>query len=438
MPKKSTKKNILFLHPNIPGQFKHLCHLLAKDHRVVFITKENNKEIPGVYKCTYKMDKDMSSRTHRYLQNFEMAVHQGQEVWRTAKMLKDKEGFVPDVVVTHPGWGDALFVKDIFPDAPLLSFFEFYYALEGADIGFDPTEKIHPDTVTRVRMKNSCNLHNLEACDWGLSPTWWQMHLHPKEFHHKISVMHDGIDTDLIQPDDDVSVTINKNLKLHKSDEVVTYFARNFEPYRGFPTFMRAAAKILKARPNVQIVVVGADGVSYGKKLPEGQTYRKLMMKEVQFSDPSRIHFVGFLPHEKLRKMMQVSSAHIYLTFPFVLSWSSMEAMASECLMIASNTKPVIEVMEDQQNALLVDFFNADDVAEKVIKTFEHKDRHRDIRKAARQTILDKYDLKDILPLQEKLVLDMAEGKLPPPAAKKIEQEHTSKIRKVTVDGLVS
>ncbi|MCC7260207.1 MAG: glycosyl transferase family 1, partial [Alphaproteobacteria bacterium] len=263
---------VLFLHPNMPGQFKHSCRALAEnpDNTVVFVTKRDDIEIPGVHRVTYKVRSEPSPHTHRYLTGVARSVLQGQEVWRVCKKLKEEEGFVPDVIVAHPGWGDTMYMKDLFPSAPILNFFEFFYHAEGADVNFAPDEKTTPDDDARIRTKNATNLFALQYCDWGFCPTFWQLKQHPKEYYHRISVIHDGIDTDLLAPNENVKVTTPSGVTLTRKDEVVTYVARNFEPYRGFPTFMRAAEIILKERPNTHILAIGADGVSYGKKLTNG------------------------------------------------------------------------------------------------------------------------------------------------------------------------
>lgn len=416
---------ILFIHPNMPGQYKHLCRAFADNPKntVVFITKPRNLEIPNVHKVEYKMQREPSAATHRYLTGVERAVLTGQEVWRMCHALRHKEGFVPDVICAHPGWGDALFVKDIYPESKLLSFFEFYYQFYGADVGFDPSEPAGVDDAARVRTKNITNILSLEAADWGICPTFWQHSVHPKEFQSKITVLHDGIDVDVAKPDPAAEFTVHDNLKFKLGDEVVTYIARNFEPYRGFPTFMRAAAIIQKQRPNCHIIAVGADEVSYGKKLGKGDTWRHRMLKEVPL-DMNRLHFTGVVSYANLMKLFQVSAAHIYLTYPFVLSWSAMESMACGAVLISSRTPPVEEVMNDGENALLADFFSPEEVAEKVIYALDHKEKMKDLRIAARKTIVDRYNIKDLMPLHVKLVEDVASGSLPPEAHTTIMERH--------------
>lgn len=413
---------ILFLHPNIPGQYKHLCRAFAKDpnNQVVFVCKKKEGlEIEGVIKVEYEVPRPPSQYTHRYIVGTERAVLQGQEVWRVCKALRDLEGFVPDVVCAHPGWGDALYIKDIFPTTKLLSFFEFYYHAVGVDVGFEhPTTE---DDKARVRTKNIINLLSLENTDWGISPTRWQYQQHPSEFLHKLSVLHDGIDTNIAIPNPHAGVKLPNGLSFKKGDPVITYVARNFEHYRGFPTFMRAAKIIQQERPDIHIIAVGADDVSYGRRPPEGSSWRKIMMEETKL-DLSRIHFVGTVTYEALLKIMQVSSAHIYLTYPFVLSWSMIEAMSCECLMIASKTPPVEEVITHEKNGLLVDFFSPEELARTLIYAVDNQRELEPLRKAARQTAVSRYDINTLLPLHMNLITDLGRGLVPPPTALKLRE----------------
>lgn len=409
------------MHPNIPGQYKHLCRVLAEDpkNQVVFLSKPRAEiSIPGVIKAEYVVPREPSTYTHRYLTGTERGILQGQETWRVCTRLRDEEGFTPDVICAHPGWGDALFVKDVYPNSKLLNFFEFYYRSKGSDVGFE--NPCTEDDKARIRVKNILNLMSLETTDWGISPTHWQMIQHPSEFQHKLSVIHDGIDTDIACPADDPFVRIKDN-EFRQGMPVITYVTRNFEHYRGFPTFMRAAKLIQEARPDIHIIAVGADDVSYGRKPAAGTTFRRQMLEELK-PDLSRLHFVGTLPYNDMLNVMRVSAAHIYLTYPFVLSWSMMEAMACECLLVASKTPPVEEVIKDGVNGLLVDFFSPEQLAEKLIYAVDHQKELAHIRKNARKTVVDRYDLKKLLPLHVGLVTDLARGDIPPPTAQKIKE----------------
>lgn len=414
--------NILFLHPNMPGQFKHLARAFGAEggHRIYFVTKHKTAEIPGVTRVTYGVKQDAHAQTHRYLRLTERAVYQGQAAWRACHQLKTKENFSPDVIIAHPGWGDALFLRDLFPQARLLNFCEFYYRAHGADVGFDPGEPLNEDDLARLRLKNITNLNSLEQMDWGITPTVWQWSLHPKEFQPRISVLHDGVDLAQCRPNPQAEFAVHDTLRFKPGDEVMTYIARNFEPYRGFPTFMRAAELLLHERPNLHIIAVGADDVSYGKKAAEGTTYRQEWLAKTRLPR-ERIHFTGPLPYARLIELFQVSAAHLYLTYPFVLSWSMLEAMACGVALVASATKPVMEVVDDGRNGLLADFFSPEDVAKKIGQLLDAPDRNTAMRAAARETVSARFDLHTILPLQMQLVRDLAAGHVPPPVAKKIE-----------------
>ena len=412
---------LLFIHPNMPGQYKHLARAFGAEggHRIFFITKHKTAQIPGVTRVNYSITKAPSNETHRYLATSARAVIQGQHVWRAAQALKVKENFSPDVIINHPGWGDALFLKDLFPNAKILSFFEFYYRATGADVVFD--EPITDDDLARVRMKNITNLISLDAADWGISPTVWQWSLHPPEYQSKISVLHDGVDVNVCAPNAAAHFTLPNGKIFKPGDEVVTYIARNFEPYRGFPTFVKAAEILLKERPNCHIIAVGADSVSYGRKAPEGTSYREMLTKDANLP-ADRIHFIGTVPYDDLITLFQISAAHLYLTFPFVLSWSMLEAMACGVALVASNTKPVLEVVEHGKNGLLADFFSPDDVAAKISQLLDDKTGNAAMRAAARDTVVSRFALDDLLPLHMQLVRDLAAGHVPPPVAEKIKQ----------------
>lgn len=410
---------ILFIHPNMPGQYKHLARSFGAEggHEIYFITKHKTASIPGITRATWQLTKKTAPETHRYLGNISDAVITGQHVWRVCNELKTKKNFTPDIVIAHPGWGDAMFVKDIFPGVPLLNFCEFYYRATGADVGFDTP--VTEDDHARVRVKNANGLLYLEAMDWGIAPTFWQWSTYPEAFRSRISVLHEGIDVDICKPNPAAAMVLPNGTALRAGDEVVLYIARNFEPYRGFPTFIKAAEILLKQRPNCHIVAIGADDVSYGKKAEGGKTYRQLLTADAQLP-AERMHFIGTVPYADLMSWIQIAKAQIYLTMPFVLSWSMLESMACGAALVGSRTKPVEEVITHGANGLLADFFSAEDVAAKTIQLLESKDNNAALREAARKTIVDHYNLNDILPLQMQLVRDLAGGQMPPNAAQQI------------------
>lgn len=391
----------------MPGQYRHLAPALAKaGHDVLFVTQREDVELPGVRRIGYKVPRHASDKTHHYTRLYENSVITGQQVARVLIDLEQKK-LTPDVIVAHPGWGEVLFAKDIFPQVPLLNYCEFYYSGRGADIGFSPEDPATIDAICRARARNAHLLLSLEACDAGISPTHWQKSRHPAPLSDKIEVIFDGIDTDTVRPDPAASFTLPDGRVLTRDDEVLTYVARNLEPYRGFPSFIRSLPKILEARPNLTVLVCGGDEVSYGKPAPGGKTWRETLLAEVPL-DLSRVHFTGKLPYDRYLALLQVSSLHIYLTVPFVLSWSCLESMAAGCLMLTSDTAPVREVVADGINGMMCDFNSPDDIAQKAIAMLKEGGRLDHLRQAARQTVLDRYDLKDCLVRHMAKVLSMA------------------------------
>ena len=389
---------ILFLHPNFPAQFRHLATVLGKDpnNQVVFGTMNPQGNIPGVRKVLYKPSREVHPQTHHYLRSHESAVLQGQAVYRLAQELKSA-GFYPDIVYGHSGWGATMFIKDVFPQAQLNCFFEWFYHARGSDADFDPNDPLDADSVAKIRVKNAPILTDLYSCDRGMCPTQWQKQQFPPEFHDKLQVLHDGIDTSFFRPKPKHKLILPSiNQDLSEVREIVTYATRGMEPYRGFPQFMEAVSILQQQRPNCHVVIAGEDRVAYGKELSDGKTYKQLMLETLPL-DLSRIHFTGRLPYSQYLQLLQASSVHIYLTRPFVLSWSMLEAMSTGCVVIGSNTPPVREVIQDGKNGLLVDFFSPKQIAKKIDEVLDNPQSYSSIREKARATILQKYDLQNLL-----------------------------------------
>lgn len=409
---------VLFLHPNFPAQFRHLATILGRDpkNEVVFGTKNERPEwkIPGVRKAVFTPSRDPRPETHHYVRPLESAVLHGQAVFRIVEKLKSN-GFVPDLVYGHSGWGPTLFMKDAFPNTPLMCYFEWFYWSKNSDADFDPAEPLNADDMARIRVKNAPILMDLYGCDWGLSPTQWQKSRFPNEFQSKISVMHDGVDTEYFKPNPGAKLVL-PNLDLSGVDEVVTYVSRGMEPYRGFPEFIESLAYLQEKRPNCHVVVVASERVCYGRSLPEGKSYKQHMLEKVPL-DLSRVHFVGTLPYNLYLKVLQASDVHVYLTRPFVLSWSMIEAMSTGCVVLGSATAPVEEVIRDGENGLLADFFSPKQIADRVNEVFESPDRMAQIRANARQTVLERYSHAQLLPRHLQLMQQVANGNFPPQVA---------------------
>lgn len=407
---------ILFVHPNMPGQYKHLCPKMAEDpeNEVVFLTKRRGVHLKNVRTVLYDPVSDAPADLHPFLKAPHNATLRGLAARDAMIQFTRETKFTPDIIVGHPGWGDMLFLKDLFLDAPMLSFFEFYYNALGSDVEFSRKGKVTLNDCARLRITNMHHLMNLHESDWGLSPTVWQRDQYPRSYHNKMTVLHDGINTDIAKPNNQAEITLASGYSFQKGDEVVTYISRNFEPYRGFPTFIFAAEKILKARPNCHIIAIGADGSSYTKPVSaKGKSYRETYLEKVDI-DLKRLHFVGRVPYSQMLLTLQISAAHIYLTYPFVLSWSMLEAMACGCAMVCSDTAPVREVIKNNQNGYLIDFRDPQALAERVCDILHDQEKVIPMRSAARETILEKYALSKVLPQHVQLLKQVQQKQLPP------------------------
>jgi glycosyltransferase involved in cell wall biosynthesis len=401
------QRTYIFIHQNMPAQFLHMVlHLRGEGHRIHFITKNKENHLRNVNKIPYEVSRTASPNTHHYLHTAENGILHGQAVYRALDNLK-RNGVNPDIIVGHAGWGETLLVKDVFPDAPLLSYFEFYYRAHGQDMNFDPEYPSSVDSLISTAFKNTTSLHAFNSCDWGITPTQWQLDTHPAYFHSKMSVIHEGIDTQAIRPNPDASFTTESGKQLRPGQKIVTFVARSLEPYRGFHTFMRAIPEIQRRHPDAEIVIVGSERDGYGRKLAEGDSYKKQLLAEVSFN-PDTVHFTGHLATEPFRAVMAVSMAHVYLTYPFILSWSMVESLATGCLVIGSRTAPVEEVIVDRKNGLLVDFPDPRALADTICEVLARPQQFEHLRHAARETAVARYDLRTVtLPRQLALLNSM-------------------------------
>ena len=401
---------ILLLHPNFPAQFFNLCQVLGAhpEFEIVFITEEKAVEMAGVRKVLFETGQSSQPETHPYLASVEKAVRQGQAVYKTAQNLK-RSGFVPDVILGHSGWGSTLYMKDLYPSSALIGYFEWFYHSHGSDLDFDPSDQPDAETQMKIRTVNVPFLFDLSTCDAGISPTQWQRQQFPVEYRRKLWVCHDGIQTERYVPAPGTMIKLpDLGIELSNDDEIVTYVGRGMEQYRGFPQFMEAMSMVLKRRPQCHVVIVGADRIAYGGKKPAGYaSYKEWAIKELDM-DWKRVHFTGVLARKNYRTVLQASSVHVYLTRPFVLSWSMLEAMSCGCLLVASNTPPVREVVRDGENGLLTDFYDVVAIADRVEDALNRRNELGSIRAAARQTIVDLYDWRKMLPRQVEFLQLMA------------------------------
>lgn len=389
----------LFIHKNLPGQFEHLMWDLLQDRRseIVCVCQEFKPQqyrFPDLRVETYRSLPHWNGTASEFLFSSEQAISNGLAVANKLAALS-REGFQPQIAFAHLGWGESLYFKDIYPTTPLVGYCEFYYHARGVDADFDPAFPLSLSDIFRIRTANATKLLGLVGIDMGVSPTQWQRSLFPPEFQRKITVIHDGVDTARVKPDPNVAFRLPNGRVLTRDQPVVTYATRNLEPYRGFHVFMRAVAEIAARRRDCQFVIAGGDEVSYSAHPRTVETYREKLLREVGPGiDPSRVHFVGRLPFDEYLKLLQVSSAHIYLTVPFVLSWSLLEAMSAGCVIIGSDTAPVRELLRHGWNGLLADFFSPKEIADMVDHVLDHPDRNRELGAHARADICRQFDVR--------------------------------------------
>ena len=404
---------ILFIHQSFPGQFKHLL-LKLQAHNIdlsVICSDSVKRKIPGISYFSYRISQGNGSDTHPLALETESKVIRGEAVAAVAKNLRDS-GYIPNLIIAHPGWGEALFLKHIWPTTPQLHYVEYMYGSAGTDSDFLDVHSPPSDwkEASRTVMKNANTLLNLNTMSWGVTPTHFQLNTLPEWARRSTSVIHDGINTSWAIPNKQATLRLKNGILLSKKSEVITFVNRTFEPYRGIHVFIDALKLVLKAKSNAQVLLVGTNtpNVSYGKKRSDGKGWLDVLYEETHHDlDWSRIHVLGQVSHETLLNIYQISSAHVYLTYPFVLSWSLLEAMSCECLIIASDTPPVLEVIKNNINGLTVPFTSPKSLSSKIIYALDNQDELNRLRVAARKTILENYDLESCLRRQLSLVLSL-------------------------------
>ncbi|MCB5409525.1 glycosyltransferase family 4 protein [Pseudogemmobacter faecipullorum] len=406
---------ILFVHQNFPGQFPHLApELMRQGHQVNALTDGANQRQSSIPAWRYRFQpQPVDPAATRLGRNYTTMSDRGVAVARAALQLRQREGYIPDLIIGHSGWGETLFLKEVWPGAKLLVYSEFYYRGTGMDVGFDP--EFSPASFDQVMIAQGRAAHLGQAllhADMGLSPTYWQASTHPPALRQRIEVIFDGVDTDLVRPVPSARLRLPDGTDLAAGDEVLTFVNRNLEPYRGYHIFMRMLPELMALRPAARVVIVGGDEVSYGAAPPGAKGWKEHFLREVRDRiDLARVHFTGKLPYSDYLKLLQISRVHAYLTYPFVLSWSMVEAMAAGALVVASRTAPVAELIRHGENGLLVDFFDQQAWARQLAICLENPGQYAPLREQARADVLRQYDLKRVcLPAQLALVNRLLAG----------------------------
>lgn len=375
---------------------------LAKnpEHKVMAIRQSPNVNIQNISSIAYTPSRGSSANIHPLLSEWEAKILRAEATAKAAELIKS-QGFNPDLIVVHPGWGEALLLRDIWPDAKYLGYFEYFYSATGQDFNFDPEFMIEDkEKLAKLRLKNSVNLHAIHDMDAAISPTNWQRSTYPEWAQSKIEVLHEGIDTDFFIADETRTLSIpNKGVTLSRQDEVISFVARYLEPTRGFHVFMRALPALLKRRPNAHVIIIGNEEGGYGPAPTDYSSWLDMLMQEVGAElDPNRVHILGRLSKSDYRNVLQVSKVHVYLTYPFLLSWSMLEAMATGPIIVASDTAPVREVIQNGKNGLLFDFFDKEALVDRIEEALTLSTRKSGaLRKAARKTIEIGYNTDNFL-----------------------------------------
>lgn len=390
--------NVLLIHPNYPGQFKLLAKELSTRENCHVVGIGRGDRTPavtgGVSYHAYYHPTGPSEAIFPAAQSIDEHVRRGRTVADIASSLKDR-GFRPDIVVAHPGWGDALFIPEVFPGARFIAYLEYFYTTRDSDIDFDPEFPVPTSDLRYVPLRNSTNLLAFAAAAQSITPTPWQASLFPAPIRQQLQVLHEGIDTQAVTPDDGATFRLDNGRVLTRADEVITYVSRSLEPYRGFHVFMRTLPELLRRRSQAQVLIVGREGVSYGRVPASGRSWKAQMLDEVGSDlDLSRVHFLGNLGYTDYLDVLRVSSAHVYLTYPFVLSWSFLEAMACGCTMVGSATGPVLDVLEDGHNGRTVGFFDQRALVDTVCELLDDPEQRARLARNARATVVERYDFR--------------------------------------------
>lgn len=406
--------HVLFSHTNFPGQFGRFGAWLAtRGWQVTFATGRREARPPqGTSMFHFEDVKAGAEQTHRHARPLDRALCTA-ESFAAAAINAKRHGVEPDIVVAHSGWGAGTYAKAVWPKAAFVPYVEWWYQYPRVDTHpDDPPDRDPVALRARDLARNAPMLLDLTAADAALCPTHFQAAQFPARIRETLTVLHDGIDAVEMAPDGAARAALIAAMGLPQDAEIVTYATRGMEPYRGFPEFMTAIARLQKTRPHLHAVIAGSDRVAYGRPLPEGESWKARMLDELDL-DEARLHFTGLLPHSEYRRLLQASDLHVYLTIPFVLSWSMIEAMSVGCSLVLSDAEPVREALGSSGGAMLVDHHDVGALARAIETGLTEPQAAQARRQAARQRVLDAYAQESIWPMRERFLRDLAAAERP-------------------------
>jgi glycosyltransferase involved in cell wall biosynthesis len=384
----------LFVHNSFPGQFGAVARaLITRGWSCAAIT-EHAPAAPIVETVQYRVARGGTPDIYTPAMQAEADMIRGAHAAEAALALRNS-GFVPDVIIGHPGWGETLFLPEVFPAARTIVYAEYYYNPRGGDADFDPEFYVPStgfDLVVRAKSATLC----LAYCqaDALVAPTTFQASRLPLPLRDRAHIIHEGVDTEDLQPRAQARLDLPDGRYLDGAMPVITFVSRTLEPYRGFHRFMRALPEVLAACPLAHAVIMGqAEGPAYGQRPTEYKTWKDQLLAEVGATlDLSRVHFLGAVSREFYLNALSVSAAHVYFSYPFVLSWSLIEAMSLGCLIIGSDNPPVTEAIVGGESGMLVDFFDHAGLAHAVKSACLAPEKYQQLRRGARAAAVGRYD----------------------------------------------
>lgn len=388
--------HVLFIHQNFPAQFGHIASYLARTRgfRCTFVSEKPAGIAAGIERIQYRIRGGATAQTHYCSRTFENTVWHSHAIFEA---LKARPDIRPDLVVAHSGFSTSVFLRELY-DCPIINYFEYFYRTRQSDMDFRPDFPCSELARLRAHTRNAALLLDLENCDAGYSPTRWQRDRLPGIFHDKVRVIFDGIDTTVWQRTAGAARLLAGE-RLPDGTRLVTYVSRGMESMRGFDVFMRIAKRLCDERSDVVVAVVGEDRVCYGgdENFTGGKSFKQWVLDQDDY-DLSRIRFLGRLPPHDLARLLSISDLHVYLTVPFVLSWSLMNALACGAVVLASNTAPVCEMITPGENGLLADFFDVDAFVRTARDVLDDPAAYRRLGDAGARMIRDRYSLDLCLP----------------------------------------